>query len=145
MRKIEKIFLIILKYLVLFIIDGWLYIIIELLFRGYSNISMFVLGGLCGVICGGLNNWYPWELSLIKQMLISSVIITSLEYFTGYIINIKLQWNVWDYSELPLNLNGQICLLFSIAWIFLSLVAIIFDDFLRYKLFNEEKPHYKLF
>ena len=136
-QTIRSVMLSILKYFILFAIFGSLYVILELIFRGYSNISMFILGGLCGVIVGGLNNWYSWELPVIYQMAISSVIITTLEYITGYIVNIKLGWEVWDYSDLPLNLNGQICLWFSLLWFFLSLVAILLDDWLRYILFNE--------
>ena len=136
-QTIRSVMLSILKYFILFAIFGSLYVILELIFRGYSNISMFILGGLCGVIVGGLNNWYSWELPVIYQMAISSVIITTLEYITGYIVNIKLGWEVWDYSDLPLNLNGQICLWFSLLWFFLSLLAILLDDWLRYILFNE--------
>ena len=136
-QTIRSVMLFILKYFILFAIFGSLYVILEMLFRGYSNISMFILGGLCGVIIGGLNNWYSWELPVIYQMAISSVIITTLEYITGYIVNIKLGWEVWDYSDLPLNLNGQICLWFSLLWFFLSLIAILLDDWLRYILFNE--------
>ena len=136
-QTIRSVMLSILKYFILFAIFGSLYVILEMLFRGYSNISMFILGGLCGVIIGGLNNWYSWELPVIYQMAISSVIITTLEYITGYIVNIKLGWEVWDYSDLPLNLNGQICLWFSLLWFFLSLIAILLDDWLRYILFNE--------
>jgi uncharacterized membrane protein len=106
---------------------------------------MFILGGLSGVLVGGLNNWYSWDLSLVKQMSISAVIITVLEYITGYIVNIRLGWNVWDYSDLPFNLNGQICLYFSVLWFFISFIAIIVDDELRYIFFNEEYKDYKLF
>lgn len=143
--KIRHFLLSILKYTVLFVVDGFLYILIELFYRGYSNISMFILGGICGVLIGGLNNWYPWNLPLVYQMLISSVIITVGEYITGYIVNIKLGWNVWDYSNLPFNLNGQICLFFSIIWFFISLIAILLDDLMRYLLFDEEYKEYKLF
>jgi uncharacterized membrane protein len=105
---------------------------------------MFILGGFCGVIIGGLNNWYTWEMPLLNQMLISSGIITCLEYITGYIVNIKMKLNVWDYSNLPFNLDGQICLLFSFFWIFISLIAITLDDLLRHLLFDEPYQKYKI-
>ena len=44
------------------------------------------------------------------------------------IVNIILQWNVWDYSNVPFNVMGQICLPFSIIWFFLSLPAIVPAD-----------------
>lgn len=33
---------------------------------------------------------------------------------------------------------------FYFAWVGLSVVAIVFDDYLRYWFFGEEKPHYKI-
>lgn len=134
----------ILKYFVLFIVDGSVYVFIELAFRGRSHISMFILGGFSGVIVGGLNNWYTWDMPLIKQMLTSTCIITCLEYITGYIVNIRMKLNVWDYSNIPFNLDGQICLLFSFFWIFISLIAIILDDLLRYVLFDEPYHKYRI-
>ena len=52
---------------------------------------------------------------------------------------------VWDYSGMLLNYKGQICLPFSILWIFVSVAAVVLDDWLRYWLFGEERPHYTLF
>lgn len=144
-NKIMLILIIFIKYFILFFIDGSIYLILELLFRGYSHISMFILGGICGVLVGGLNNWYTWDMSLIKQMILSGFIITALEFCTGYIVNIRLGLNVWDYSDLPFNISGQVCLYFSLAWTGLSLVAILLDDWLRYLLFNEEYKKYRLF
>ena len=78
-------------------------------------------------------------------MFIGSTIITVLEFITGCIVNLWLGWNVWDYSNLPLNLLGQICLPFSILWYFISAIGIIIDDYIRYICFDEERPRYKLF
>lgn len=133
------------KHLILFLIGGIAYVGIELLWRGYSHWTMFLLGGLCFICCGLLNEIIPWEMVLSKQMLIGAVIVTLLEFLTGMIVNVKLGWNVWDYSNLPLNICGQICPIFFIAWYYVSGLAIILDDYLRYWLFHEEKPHYKLF
>ena len=133
------------KHFVLFLIGGTIYVGIELLWRGYSHWTMFILGGLCFICCGLLNEIIPWEIVLSKQMLIGAIIVTLLEFLTGMIVNVKLGWNVWDYSNLPLNICGQICPVFFIAWYYVSGLAIILDDYLRYWLFHEEKPHYKLF
>lgn len=45
--------------------------------------------------------------------------ITATEFLVGLIVNKKLKWGVWDYSNLPLNLMGQICPLYSFFWILL--------------------------
>lgn len=115
---------------------------IEILFRGYSHFSMILLGGLCFVICGLENEIFSWETPIELQMIISSIIITILELLTGLIVNVYMGLKVWDYSNMPLNFMGQICLIFSIAWLFLSLIAIVIDDYLRYFVFGEEKPRY---
>ena len=134
-----------LKHLILFIIGGIIYILIELGFRGHTALSMFFLGGLCFVLIGLINEVIPWNMGIVWQGIIGSGIVTSLELVSGLILNVYLKLNIWDYSNLPFNFMGQICLYFSIAWIFLSLVAIVLDDYLRYWFFNEEKPHYTLF
>lgn len=52
-------------------------------------------------------------------------------------------WNVWDYSNMPFNLLGQICLPFTVIWFFLSAVAVVLDDWIRHILWGEDIPHYK--
>lgn len=134
----------ILKCLFLFAIGGSTYYLIECIWRGYSHPSMAILGGLCFVIIGLLNEVYTWEMSLISQMLISSLIITALELTTGLIVNKWLNWGVWDYSRTPYNFMGQICLLYTNLWFLLSLPGILLDDYIRYRLLREKKPHYKI-
>lgn len=131
------------KYEFLFFVGATIYVIIEKLYRGYSHWTMFLLGGICFVALGLINEVIPWDMPLLFQMFIGGVIITVLELITGFVVNIWLGWNVWDYSELPFNLWGQISLFSSIGWVGLSLVGIVLDDFIRWKWFGEEKPHYR--
>ena len=137
----EKILRVI-KYIVLFLIGGAAYFGIEILWRGYSHWTMFLLGGLCFVIVGALNNWLPWEMDIEKQAGIGAIIITVLEFIVGVMVNLVLKWNVWDYSLLPFNILGQISLPFTLIWIVLSAAIIVVDDWVRYKVFKEEKPRY---
>ena len=51
---------------------------------------------------------------------------------------------IWDYSDLPYNLLGQVCLLYMNLWFLLSLPAILLDDWLRWRWFDEQAPHYRL-
>lgn len=132
------------KYIFLFFFGGISYVIIELLWRGHSHMSMFGLGGLCFVVIGLINEKYTYDMPLVTQMLIGTFVITVLEFVFGCILNLYLHLNVWDYSNMPLNIAGQICLPYMILWFLLSPVAIIADDYLRYLFFNEEKPHYTL-
>ena len=130
------------KEIILWLIGGLLYIGIELTWRGYSHWTMFILGGLCFILLGRINEVIPWDMPLWLQVLIGMAIITGLEFFTGCIVNLWLGWNVWDYSNVPLNVFGQICPLYMLFWIPISLMGIILDDYLRYWFFCEEKPHY---
>lgn len=147
MKKTQKpdISSIIAKELILLFIGGFLYVIIELLFRGRSHPTMFVLGGLCFVLIGLLNERFPWEMPLVCQMVISALMVTAFEFIFGIIFNVILHMGVWDYSKLPYNILGQVCLLFTNLWAFLSLAAIVVDDWIRYLAFGEEKPHYRWF
>lgn len=137
------------KASVLWGIGGLLYICCELLFRGYSHWIMFIVGGLCFLCIGAINELIPWEMPVWQQAVIGAVIVTVIvtviEFIAGCILNIWLGWDIWDYSDMPLNVLGQICLPFTVIWLVLAIVAIILDDYLRYWLFGEEKPYYKLY
>lgn len=134
-----------LKHLILLLVGSITYVCIEYAYRGYSHWTMAILGGICFVAIGLINELFSWETPFCKQCVIGAIIVTVLEYITGCIVNIWLGWEVWDYTNLPFSLHGQINLFFSIAWIFLSALAIVVDDWLRFILFKEEEPNYKLF
>ena len=133
-----------LKHLILFVIGGVAYVCIELLARGFSHWTMFVVGGLCFFLVGAINEVTP-KMALVKQMALSCVIITAIEFLSGCILNLWLGLDIWDYSDEFGNLFGQICLKHSCYWFLLSLVGVVLDDYIRYRLFQEPKPKYTLF
>lgn len=53
------------------------------------------------------------------------VVGSILEYIISFLGEVILNVKWWDYSSVPLNLNGRICLLYSLFWGFLSLYLII--------------------
>lgn len=135
------------KYLLLFLIGGSIYITIEILWRKLmgstpTHWTMFILGGLCFLLIGEINEFLSWETPVWKQCAIGTVIVLALEFTFGCILNLWLGIGVWDYSDTPFNILGQISLPFAVAWYFLTALAIFLDDWLRYWLFGEEKPHY---
>lgn len=135
----------ILKHAALALIGGCVYFLIELLWRGHSHWTMVVMGGVCFILIGDINEFIPWNMPLILQGGIGSAVITSMELVCGVILNIWLKLDIWDYSTMPFNFLGQICLPFSLLWVALSIAAVILDDWLRYWLFKEERPTYKFF
>lgn len=133
------------KGCVLFMAGGGLYCLFEIAWRGRTHPSMLFVGGLCFILIGSINNIFSWSLGMVWQCLIGAALVTAVELVSGLILNVWLGLGVWDYSNMPLNLMGQICLPYSLLWILLSAGAIVLDDYLRYWLFGEEKPRYVAF
>ena len=121
-----------LKNLLIFSIFGLTYGLIEILWRGYTHPSMVIVGGICGLLIGLLNERNK-KINLLLQMVEGMVIVTVLEFVSGIILNLCLGLNVWDYSNMRFNLLGQVCPQFCIAWFFLSYFVIRIDDLLRSK------------
>ena len=96
------------------------------------------------VVLGSINNWFPWDMPLVWQSLIGAAAITVVELIAGLIVNLWLGLGVWDYSHLPLNVLGQVCLWFFFAWIPVAAFGIWLDDYLKWKLYDWEKPSYRL-
>ena len=96
---------------------------LELLFRGYTHWSMLLTGGLCLLLLYLIavrSNW-----SRPKQWIAGAAIFTTLEFLVGIIVNLQLGWQVWDYSDMRFNLMGQICPLFSVMWLLLSVPGLL--------------------
>ena len=81
---------------------------------------------------------------LLWQACLGSMTITVMEFTSGVIVNLVMGLEVWDYSALPMNVMGQICLPYSALWFMLSIPAIYYEDILRHFLFGESIPHQKL-
>ncbi len=113
-----------------FIIGGIGYGIIEILFRGYTHWSMIITGGICFFIFYIINFKLRND-NIIMRCFLSAIIITTLEFIVGYVVNIGLKWNVWDYSNMPYNIKGQICLGFSGIWLLLGIPMTILAENLR--------------
>lgn len=132
------------KYLFLFLLGGAVYFGMEILWRGFSHYSMFITGGICFLYAGLQNEYTNWDRSLWKQVLQVDLFVILSEFICGVIVNLWLGLNVWNYSNLPFNILGQVCLPYALLFLPLSLIAIVIDDYIRWILFNEEKPRYKL-
>ena len=114
MRRFEK-------YLIIFIFTGYLYILMEIAFRGYSHWTMAIAGGLCGILLYTIST--NIRAHILVKGLLGGLAITAVELLAGIIINIVFKLDVWDYSHHPLNLLGQICPLFTALWATISVPA----------------------
>lgn len=135
------------KSLVMFIAGFCAFITIEVLFRGYSYAMSGVMGGLAVIALDKINDEISWETDLAMQALIGGAFVTAMEFAVGAIAkytNILPQ--MWDYTDVPFNLGGIICLPFTIAWTLLSVLAIFLADAINYYIFEDTKvPEYILF
>lgn len=86
----------------------------------------------------------PWETPLWLQALACAVLVTVVEFIAGCVLNLWMGMGIWDYSDLPFNLLGQVCLPFSLAWWVLCFAFIPVFDLLRYAVVGGEKPWYVL-
>lgn len=108
------------KYPLLFCTGGTGYMILELLWRGWSHGSMFLAGGTCFLLLGKVNGC---KLGLLPKALLGSAAITGVELAAGLIFN--RNYTVWDYRKLPFSFLGQICLPYSLLWLPVGIGAMV--------------------
>lgn len=106
-----------------FFLGYFLYAMIEILSRGYTHWTMALTGGIVLTMLFQLFTGAPQKMPVSLQYLLGAVIITSAELLVGIWVNRRMQWGVWDYSDLPYNFMGQISLLYSVFWFFLCIPA----------------------
>lgn len=128
------------EYLFLWATGGCIYYSFEIIFRGFSHWSMFLLGGICFLFCTMQGLALKWSDPLWKQVLRCVVFVLAGEFITGIIVNKWLNLAVWDYSDQPLQLFGQICLPFAIIFAGLCVFGIFLGSYMTYWLYGEDKP-----
>ena len=123
-----------------FLSGGILYCSFEMLWRSHTHITMFFAGGLCLLLihlCEQRKKFQKFYLRCIMY----AVMITAVELVFGIVFNIILKMSVWDYSNRPFNLWGQICPSFFLVWIALSLAAMAFSRGISF-LFNNMRKQF---
>jgi len=131
------------RLLTLWAVLGMTYVAIETLWRGYSHPSMFIVGGLCGLLVGSINQWPRfYRTPVILQSVIGAIMVLTVEFVAGCILNLWLELGVWDYSNQPGNILGQVCPVYGLLWLFLMPMAIWAEDTGRWLIwFYEAKTH----
>ena len=115
----------------LMVSGGSVYGCLEIIWRGHTHISMIFAGGICLLLIDAVCRKHMKMRPTWQKCAIGSFIITIIEFATGIIVNRILKLNVWDYSSMPLNLLGQICLPYSLLWFFLTYPAIYFAQWIE--------------
>ena len=76
---------------------------------------MGIAGAICFTTIHLIRRYCP-DIPLWLRCTAGAVFICSIEFATGFFVNILLGWHVWDYSDKLFNLYGQICPLYAILW-----------------------------
>ena len=147
MSRFEMVFLVIAFLFMVGSLYGW---VIELLFRrfisqknpsrkwinpgfligpclplyGFGLVALFVISNLPYV---GIEEYADNRvIQVIITILIMGVMMTVIEYFAGLIFIKGMKIKLWDYSDEPLNIQGIICIRFSVIWTVLAAVYYFF-------------------
>ncbi|MDO4564557.1 MAG: hypothetical protein Q4C04_02945 [Clostridia bacterium] len=115
-------------YPLIFALGALIYVALELIWRGRSHWTMALAGGVCALLLFGLYRRF-FELPLPVLCLMGGLVITAVEFITGFIVNLTMDWKVWDYSNQSGNLYGQVCPAYSLMWVLLSAPAYLLLDF----------------
>ena len=94
--------------------------------RGFLNGPICPIYGIgVGIVVQFLT---PYKENLVLLYIASVVMVTALEWVTGFILEKIFHNKWWDYSKMPLNLNGYVCLLFSLIW---GVACVLIADFIH--------------
>lgn len=131
------------EWILILAFSGYLYVCMELVYRGTSDITMMFCASICVVPMFALNEWFTYEMNFFKQIFICSIFCTIVEFIFGLIFN--MDYHIWDYRNMPLNIMGLVCPQFMVIWAAISAAIIPLMDFIDYYIFNEgEAPYYVL-
>ena len=86
------------KALILSLMGGDLYCMVELIWRGHTHWSMFLLAAMLSLPLDLANEHMAWERPLWLQALIGGSVITLAELGAGLILNVWLKLDIWDLS-----------------------------------------------
>jgi uncharacterized membrane protein len=105
------------RYFNQFVFGGLGYALIEIVYRGYTHISMFVAGGICFCILIMISQS---GMPFLLKCLAGGLAICVVEFAAGAVVNLWLGLNVWDYTRYGYHILGQVCLRYFVIWSALS-------------------------
>ncbi len=116
-----------------FVLGGLAYGALELVWRGRTHWTMLLAGGASFLL---IYLTAASALPPLGQYALCAGLVTAVEFVTGAVVNVGLGWNVWDYSDLPLNLYGQVCARYTFFWFLLSVPGCALARFLYGSVFR---------
>ena len=100
---------------------GWCSEVAFAAFKQHSFVNRgFLNGPICPIYGIGVTvvvaSLQPYVGNLILLYITSTILVTFLEWLTGFLLEKMFHHRWWDYSEMPLNIGGYVCPLFSAIW-----------------------------
>ena len=84
------------RIITLWALLGAAYVALETLWRGYSHPSMFIVGGLCGVLVGALNQAPRFTAPRLPyRRAAGAAVVLAVEFASGCVLNLWLGLGVW--------------------------------------------------
>lgn len=110
---------------------GWL---IEGLYSLYSNGTFkkegFLIGPIkpmYGIAMTILIMCYEvFNVDKIILIILCFIVPTMVEYISGYLLKNIFNRVYWNYTDLNFNINGYVCLIFSLYWCVLSYIGVVY-------------------
>jgi len=141
-------------YFFIYSVLGWIAEMLYCrLFEGKWTNRGFLYGPYCpiygfgGIIVAFLLK--PFSSNPVLIFLLGCILTSLLEYITSYIMEKLFDAKWWDYSNIPLNINGRVCLLnsvlFGILGLFLTYIVHPYTESLISKIPIIHLPHIVFF
>ena len=88
----------------------------------------FLYGPLCPIYGVGfllmILFFAPFKENLVVFYFVAVIVMTAWEYFVGWFLETTTHIKYWDYSNIPFNIKGRVCLPVSLFWGVMSYVAV---------------------
>jgi uncharacterized membrane protein/HD superfamily phosphodiesterase len=123
------------QIIVLFAIYAFLGWLIEVAYRSFTQRQLINAGFLYGpfvplygfgsaliILLESVIHGWPLAIKVVAY----GIILTAIEYFTGFLFEKIFKLKLWDYSDNKINLHGRVSLLFSVFWTIMAFAFIIF-------------------
>ena len=100
---------------------GWCTEVIFAAFKQHRFVNLgFLNGPICPIYGVGVTLVIAcleaFQSNLLLLYISSVILVTVLEGVTGWAMDKLFHNKWWDYSKLPFNIGGYVCLLFSLIW-----------------------------
>lgn len=100
---------------------GWCTEVIFAAFKQHRFVNRgFLNGPICPIYGVGVTLVIAcleaFQSNLLLLYIFSVILVTVLEGVTGWAMDKLFHNKWWDYSKLPFNIGGYVCLLFSLIW-----------------------------